>query len=100
VAGIRKIVWDKEAIKQLNEVFEYLKEKSLPAAKKVILSIQKAIQELPKHPEVYGLDRFKVKNDGSIRAFEKYNYRITYQITKTQIVIVRVRHTSREPLKH
>jgi len=38
-------------------------------------------------------------NDGSFRAFEKYNYRVTYKVKETEIIIARVRHISREPLE-
>ncbi len=97
---VRKIVWDKEAILQMEDLYEYLKERSLQSANKVRKSIKKTIQELPKHPEIYPLDRFMKDNDGSIRAFEKYNYRVTYKVKETEIIIARVRHTSRMPLEY
>jgi len=53
---------------------------------------------LPKHPEKYGLDKFKKDNDGSWRAFEKHHYRVSYRITQKEIRIVRLRHTSKSPL--
>ena len=97
---VRKIVWDKEAILQMEEVYEYLKERSLQSANKVRKSIKEKVQGLSKHPEIYPLDRFIKNNDGSIRAFKKYSYRITYKVTETEIIIARVRHTSREPLEY
>jgi len=97
---VRKIVWDKEAILQMEEVYEYLKERSLQSANKVRKSIKEKAQGLSKHPEIYPLDRFMKDNDGSIRAFEKYSYRITYKAKETEIIIARVRHTSREPLEY
>ena len=59
---VRKIVWDKEAILQLKKIYEYLKERSLQSANKVRKSIKETVRELPKHPEIYGLDRFKKDN--------------------------------------
>ncbi|MDQ2864181.1 MAG: type II toxin-antitoxin system RelE/ParE family toxin, partial [Bacteroidota bacterium] len=53
---------------------------------------------LVNHPEKYPLDRFKKNNDGSFRAFEIHHYRISYRILKSQIIIVRLRHTSMSPL--
>jgi hypothetical protein len=53
---------------------------------------------LPKHPEKYPLDKFKLNNDGTWRAFELHHYRVSYNITPTQIRIVRMRHTSKSPL--
>mgnify|MGYP000533413668 FL=1 len=52
------------------------------------------------NPEIYPLDKYRKNNNGTIRAFEVYSYRIAYQITKSEIRILRVRHTKREPLKH
>ena len=97
---VRKIVWDKEAILQMEEVYEYLKDHSLQSANKVRKSIREKVQGLSEYPEIYPLDRFMKDNDGSIRAFEKYNYRITYKVKETEIIIARVRHTSRKPLEH
>jgi plasmid stabilization system protein ParE len=95
-----KVVWSKNGSIQLRESLKDLKKKSPKSALKVKNEILKTSRELSKNPEIYGLDRFKKDNDGSIRSFEKYSYRIIYQVENTQVVILRVRHTSREPLKH
>ncbi|MGB0948547.1 MAG: type II toxin-antitoxin system RelE/ParE family toxin [Marinirhabdus sp.] len=42
----------------------------------------------------------KIGNDGSYRAFEKHSYRVSYRITENEIRILRLRHTSRNPLKN
>jgi len=97
---VRRIIWDKEAILQLEEVYEYLKERSLQSADKVRKSIKEKTRGLKDNPEIYNLDRFKKNNDGSFRAFEKYSYRVTYKVKVTEVIILRVRHTSREPLNH
>ena len=97
---VKKIVWDKEAISQMEKVYEYLKERSLQSANKVRKSIKKTVQELPKHPEIYGIDRFKIDNTNEHRAFEKYSYRVTYRVKEKEIRILRIRHTSRIPLKY
>jgi len=97
---VREIVWDKEAILQLEEVYVYLKEHSLQSANKVRKSIKEDVRGLAKYPEIYNIDRFKKDNDGSIRAFERYSYRVTYKVKETQVLILRVRHTSREPFEH
>ena len=97
---MRKLVWDKEALLELKEAYNYLKKESLPSAKKVRKSILETASELPKYPEIYSLDRFKKGNTNDYRAFEKYHYRVTYRIKEKEIRILRVRHTKREPLKH
>jgi len=97
---VRKIVWDKDAVLQMEEVYKYLKERSLQSANKVRKSIKEKVQGLSNHPEIYPLDRFMKDNDGSFRAFEKYSYRVTYKVKEKEIIIARVRHTSRKPLEY
>jgi len=93
----KAIVWDKEALYQLKEAYYYLKEKSPKAAKKVRNTLLEEVRKLTLNPEVYELDQLKTKNDGSYRAFVRYHFRVAYQVKTTQIRILRIRHTSREP---
>ena len=95
-----KIVWRKLALKQLNKAYNYIKKESLQSAKKVREEIFDKAESLKYNPEIYPLDKYRKNNDGTIRAFEVYSYRITYQITKSEIRILRVRHTKREPLEY
>lgn len=76
---------------------DYLKQKSLKAANKVRKSILEEIKDLPNHPEIFPPDKYKLPHNDSYRAFEKYNLRIAYFITETEIRILRIRHTRREP---
>lgn len=94
------VVWRKLALKQFNKVYNYIKEESLSSAKKVRDEIFDTAENLKNHPEMYPLDKYRKNNDGTIRAFEVYSYRIAYQITKSEIRILRVRHTKREPLEY
>ena len=94
------VIWSKKGSLQLKEALSDLKEKSPKSALKVKREILKTARELSLHPEIYSLDRFTKNNDGSIRAFENYSYRVTYQVEETQVLILRVRHTSREPLEY
>lgn len=48
---------------------------------------------------MFPLHRLRKNNNGSFRAFEKYNYRVSYKVGITQVIILRIRHTSREPLE-
>lgn len=95
-----KVVWRKIALIQLNKAYEFIEKDSLKSAKKVRDTIFDKAESLKQNPEIYPLDKFRNNNDGSIRAFEIYNYRVAYQVTKSEIRILRVRHTKREPLEH
>jgi plasmid stabilization system protein ParE len=96
----RKVIWSKNGSLQLKEALTYLREKSPKSAVKVKKEILLTARELSLHPEIFSLDRYTKDNDGSIRAFEKYSYRVSYQVEETQILILRIRHTSREPLEY
>jgi plasmid stabilization system protein ParE len=95
-----EVIWRKLALKQLNKAYNYIKKDSLQSAKKVREEIFDTAERLKNNPEIYPLDKYRKNNNGTIRAFEVYNYRISYQIAKSEIRILRVRHTKREPLKH
>jgi plasmid stabilization system protein ParE len=69
-------------------------------ASKVVQEIADAVHKAIYNPEVYGPDKYKIENDGSYRAFEKHHYRIAYRFSKNIIRVLRIRHTSMEPLEY
>ena len=97
----RNLVWDKEALDHLKSIYSFLKtEDNLAYANEVKNAILKTVKELVSNPFIFEQDRFKFDNDGSFRAFEKFKYHVVYKITEDQIRILRIRHTSREPIKY
>jgi plasmid stabilization system protein ParE len=66
-------------------------------AEKVKADILTSTRKLAAHPEIYPPDKYRKNNNGSFRAYELHHYRIAYQITEKEIIIVRIRHTSMEP---
>ena len=94
------VVWSDTAKAELKKAFEYIAWDSLQNAQIVRDTLIDHTIDLVKNPEKHPLDKFKKDNDGTWRAFEKYNYRISYRILKHQIRIVRMRHTSRSPLTY
>ncbi len=98
----KKIIWAKSALKQAEAIHQYILEdsQSLKIADKVINTLFDSTEILEDQPEVYPLDNLKLNNDGSYRAYTKYSYRISYRIMKDTMRILRVRHTSRKPLKY
>lgn len=91
------IRWNKAAEKQFAEAIEYIEEDSLQNAEKVGADLLDCITKLGKHPERFTKDKFKIENDGSFRAFELHHYRVSYRYIKSEIRILRIRHTSRCP---
>lgn len=97
----RVLVWDKIALDHLKEIYDSLKTgDNLNFANKIKNTVLKTAKELLDNPYIYEQDRYKFDNDGSFRAFVKFKYRVAYKITETQIRIIRVRHTSREPIEY
>jgi len=95
-----KLIWDEEAVAGLREAYNYIKLDSEQTATRVVTEILDCIEDLKSFPQLYPTDRFKINNPGNYRAFEKHRYRIAYTILDREIQILRVRHTSREPLEY
>ena len=73
------IKWNKLALQQFELAIEYIELDSAANADKVKRSILSAIDEVQRYPEMYPPDKYKLNNDGSLRAFEIYHYRISYR---------------------
>jgi plasmid stabilization system protein ParE len=95
-----EIVVDNVAKLHLKEAYEYIKFDSPKNAIKVLAQITSSISQLAKNPEKYPPDKYRLNNDGTYRAYEIERYRVTYKISPPQILIIRIRHTSREPLTY
>lgn len=96
----RTIRWTTTAIRQFNAAIEYIRRDSVQNAEKVRLLILAKVDPLRKGRQVHRQDPYKKNNDGSFLYFEIVHYRIVYHVTESEIVIVRLRHTSREPISY
>ncbi len=92
-----QIVWDKPAKEELKKIYQYVKEKSEGSAKRIRDEIIETARKLAEHPEIYESDRFVPEFKGNIRSFTRWHYRITYEVTETQIILLAVSHTSQNP---
>lgn len=95
-----KVTWGFEAKEQLREIYGHIRKESAQGAKKVKDAILARARELPSNPYMYEQDKYKIDNPGNYRAFVVYSYRIAYKVTEENILILRIRHTSREPLEY
>ncbi len=96
----RVVIWSDVAKEQLKEIYKYIKKDSEKAAKQVKNKILSSTKILSAGEEIYKADELKLNNSGAYRAYIIFSYRITYKISQNFIEILRVRHTSREPLEH
>ena len=94
------IEWHLDASNQFQEILEYLFSESQNAGNIVGNSILDTIENLAFYPDAHPKDRFKKNNNGNYRACVVYNYRISYYVEIKTIFILRIRHTSREPIEY
>lgn len=94
-----EVIWSKSSIKKLRKIYDYIAEDSVSNAQKVTTTLVDLTLELTKNPIKHPLDKFKQDNDGTWRAFEKYNYRISYRVINNKIRVVRLRHCRQNPRK-
>jgi len=95
-----EVVWTKRSQKQMRQAYDHISKDSPKNATKVIEEIAEAVHKAIPNPEIYNSDKYKLDNDGSYRALEKHRYRVSYRFSKSTIRVLRVRHTSMEPLEY
>lgn len=95
-----KIIWDRNALQDFKLILKWLASQSVQAPAIVKQGILQRIEVLKINPYVFETDKLREPSTKDFRAFVIYSYRITYQINfdSHEICIIRVRHTSREPL--
>lgn len=94
------IIWDLDALNQFKEILEYLEKQSNQAPGIVKKAILDQIAQIEKNPQIFEVDKLKTPKDKNFRAFIVLSYRVTYQVKadESEVRILRIRHTSREPL--
>jgi len=100
VKPIFKIVWDRKALDHFKEILTYLEKQSVQAAKIVKSAVVSRLDLIKTNPLISELNKLKDLPNKDFRAFVIFSYRGTYQIKLDikEIRVLRVRHTSREPL--
>ena len=95
-----KIVWDRNALDNLKDILEFLSKQSHLAPKIIKEGIFTRLEIIKTNALICEIDKLKENSSKEFRAFVVYSYRVTYQIkTETkEIRVIRVRHTSRDPL--
>jgi addiction module RelE/StbE family toxin len=95
-----RVIWSDIAKKQLKEAYRHIQKDSEKNAKMVRSRILESSRLLCNGFEIYKADELKSENKGNYRAYIIYNYRITYKIESERIEILRIRHSSKEPLEY
>jgi addiction module RelE/StbE family toxin len=97
-----QVAWDKPALQQLKEAYLYIRKDSQQHAENVRKDLLNRAASLSEHPLRYNADRLRQDNNQNYRSFELHHYRVSYFIDEAQarVVIVRLRHSSQEPLEY
>ncbi len=95
-----KLIWDRKALDHLKDILAYLETQSAQAPKIVKTAILERLELISTNPLTSEADKLKDPLNEDFRAFVVFSYRVTYQIKtdNREIRVLRVRHTSREPL--
>jgi plasmid stabilization system protein ParE len=95
-----KIIWDRTALNHFKGILAYLEKKSPQAPKIVKDAILSRLEVIKTNPLIIEVDKLKDPPHSEFRAFAIFSYRVTYQIKPEtrEIRVLRLRHTSREPL--
>ena len=94
------VVWDKNALEHFKEILDFLSKQSSQAPKIVKDGVLSRLDDVKKNALIFETDKLKDPSSKEFRAFVIYSYRVTYQIklATKEIRVIRIRHTSREPL--
>lgn len=95
-----KVSWDRNALDHFKEILAHLAKQSNEAPKIVKTAVISRLDIIKTNPLICESDKLKSPLNKDFRAFVVFSYRITYQIklATKEIWVLRIRHTSREPL--
>ncbi len=92
-----EIKWSKSALNQLDKALDFILENGfINYGFQLEDNILSRVDSLTDNYNIYPLDKYKKDNDGTYHAFEVDDYRLSYRVVKSQIRILRIRHTSRK----
>ncbi len=98
--GKRKVIWGKRAAREFNAAIKYIRKESEQNADNVKEIILNKINGLADNRVVHRKDPYKKNNDEKFLYFEILRYRIVYYAAPGEVIIIRIRHTKREPEKY
>jgi plasmid stabilization system protein ParE len=96
------VIWERGALEEFKMILTYLHNQSLNASRIVKLKMLNRVELLKSNPRLAEADKLKSDPNANFHAFVVFSYRLTYQIIEEEkrIRILRIRHTSKEPLNY
>ena len=92
------VIWEDEAKNSLRRIYNYIKNReSVIQAKKVRNAIKELAGSLGFLPRKFAKDPFLEKESGEFRFKAIWSSKIVYEITESEVIILDIFHTSRNP---
>ena len=88
-----KVVWTKQAQRDIKAIYDYIACDSAFYAAEVVEAILDAEQRIGEHPTAGGMVRERLRRD--LRQVKRYSYRIIYRVLPKQIDVITVVHERR-----
>lgn len=83
------IRWDRLAKDKLDDIYAYIAEDSVTAARKVKKELVSLARSLNDFPEKFSLEKYLADEPENYRSVSKWNYKIIYEVTEEYIVLLR-----------
>ena len=95
-----RIVWSHKATSQLEKSISFIKQEHGISYSKVVLDrINNSVRLLSTSPKMGQIEPLLNHKKSEYRYLIVWSYKIIYKVEKTQVVVSRVFHTSRDPNK-
>jgi len=95
-----RIEWTLMAKDDFKSILSYYKKRSPKGYGLVKTAVIENIKQAARAPIIFNSDLLKNPKDVNVRAFTVYHTRVSYLIEKDKLVVLRLRHTSREPKEY
>lgn len=91
--------WDPVAKQLLDEIYAYIAQDSVSAARHVKKSLVHLGNSLGHFPEKYSREEYLNDVPGNYRSVSKWRYKLIYEVTDNYVIIIDVFNTSQHPSK-
>ena len=95
----RKIIWTQEARVSLKSITAYIRKSSPAAADKVKYAIIDLAESTVDFPDKFHLEPYLLNSQRNIRSVSIWSYKVIYEVTIKEIVIVDVFDGRQDPSK-
>ena len=90
-----KVVWDKDAVSDLEDICQFIEKDSPAAAKKVKQTLIKLAGTLKYFPERHSFEP-SLRDEGNYHFISRWHFKIIYKVAEKEVIIIAIFHTSRD----